>query len=84
MDQTWQTVKGALLPFGESRPAWKILRVLANLLQMKGFEYTSSEEVTEEIKAGLEIGAQINYTPFYPESLQINLMRSAKGCNNPL
>lgn len=72
VDQTWQTVKGALLPFGESRPAWKILRVLANLLQMKGFEYTSSEEVTEEIKAGLEIGAQINYTPFYPESLPVS------------
>jgi NADH-quinone oxidoreductase subunit G len=37
VDNTWQTVKGALLPHGESRPAWKILRVLGNLLHCKEF-----------------------------------------------
>ena len=50
VDNTWQTVKGALAPHGEARPAWKILRVLGNLLHCKDFEYTSTEEILSEIK----------------------------------
>lgn len=30
---------------GESRPAWKVLRVLGNLLSLQGFEFDSSEQV---------------------------------------
>jgi len=30
---------------GESRPGWKVLRVLGNLLALPGFEYNSAEEV---------------------------------------
>ncbi len=69
VDRTWQTVKGALAPFGEARPAWKILRVLANLMHFKGFEYASSEEIIEELKVQTETGAERKYIPFYPESL---------------
>jgi NADH-quinone oxidoreductase subunit G len=32
-------------PLGESRPAWKVLRVLANLLGLPGFAFESSQEV---------------------------------------
>ena len=32
----WQSVAGATKPAGESRPAWKILRVLGNLLGPRG------------------------------------------------
>jgi len=32
-------------PLGEARPAWKVLRVLANMLGLPGFEYESSQEV---------------------------------------
>jgi len=46
----WQSFKGAALPPGESRPGWKVLRVLANLLKLDGFEYASSEEVLEEVR----------------------------------
>lgn len=45
VDRAWQTVKGAKTPHAEARPAWKIIRVLANLLHCEGFEYLSSEEV---------------------------------------
>ncbi|MBK7903227.1 MAG: molybdopterin-dependent oxidoreductase [Proteobacteria bacterium] len=38
----WQSVAGAAKPAGEARPAWKILRVLGNLLGLAGFEYVSS------------------------------------------
>jgi len=36
---------GAALPVGSSRPGWKVLRVLGNLLNLSGFEYQSSEDV---------------------------------------
>ncbi len=72
VDTTWQTVKGAMVPFGEARPAWKILRVLANLLDCNGFEYSSSEEVLQEIKERAEMMPECVYTAFYPESLPVS------------
>jgi NADH-quinone oxidoreductase subunit G len=36
-------------PLGECRPAWKVLRVLANTLGLAGFEYDSCEEVKAKI-----------------------------------
>ena len=44
----WQSFQGATKPFGEARPAWKVLRVLGNLCGVSGFDYTSSEEVLAE------------------------------------
>lgn len=46
----WQSFKGAVAPLGESRPAWKVLRVLGNLFDIQGFEYTSSEQVRDELR----------------------------------
>jgi NADH-quinone oxidoreductase subunit G len=46
----WQSVPGAARPPGEARPAWKVLRVLGNLLGLTGFEYLSSEEVRDELR----------------------------------
>ena len=46
----WQSFNGAIKPLGETRPAWKILRVLGNLFEVDGFEYVSSEEVRDELK----------------------------------
>ena len=47
----WQSWAGAAKLIGESRPAWKILRVLGNLLNLDGFDYTSSDEVRDALKA---------------------------------
>ena len=47
----WQRFCGALKPLGEARPGWKILRVLGTLLKLEHFEYQSSEEVLEAVKA---------------------------------
>jgi NADH-quinone oxidoreductase subunit G len=41
-------------PLGEARPAWKVLRVLANMLGLPGFEFESSQEV---IKAARGVDA---------------------------
>jgi NADH-quinone oxidoreductase subunit G len=44
-----QSFPGAAKPFGESRPAWKVLRVLGNALQLPGFNYMTSQEVLEDV-----------------------------------
>ncbi|MCW8907259.1 MAG: NADH-quinone oxidoreductase subunit NuoG [Sedimenticola sp.] len=45
-----QTFSGAITPTGNTRPGWKILRVLGNLLELEGFDYVSSDEVLGEIR----------------------------------
>ncbi|HEY4805797.1 MAG TPA: molybdopterin-dependent oxidoreductase, partial [Paraburkholderia sp.] len=42
---TVQTFNGVVRPLGDTRPAWKVLRVLGTLLGAKGFEYDTAEEV---------------------------------------
>lgn len=71
IDNTWQTVKGALAPFGEARPAWKILRVLGNLLQLKGFDYSSTEDILSEINSIAKMQVGERYAPWYPETLPL-------------
>lgn len=46
---TRQSFKGAVPPKGEARPAWKVLRVLGNLLEAPGFQYVSSEDVLADV-----------------------------------
>lgn len=45
MEGRVQSFQAVTRPLGESRPGWKVLRVLANTLGLNGFEYNSSEEV---------------------------------------
>jgi NADH-quinone oxidoreductase subunit G len=47
----WQSYAGAIAPLGEARPGWKVLRVLGNLLNLSDFDYQSSEDVREELRA---------------------------------
>ena len=43
-----QSFHGVVRPLGETRPAWKVLRVLGNLLGLAGFEQATAEEVRAE------------------------------------
>jgi NADH-quinone oxidoreductase subunit G len=43
-----QSFHGVVKPAGDSRPAWKVLRVLGNLLGLPGFNQETSEEVRAE------------------------------------
>ncbi len=47
----WQSWSAAVRAAGDSRPGWKVLRVLGNLLSLSGFDYVSSEEVRDTLKA---------------------------------
>ena len=44
-----QSFHASTKPLGDSRPAWKVLRVLGNLLGLTGFDFTSSEGIRTEI-----------------------------------
>jgi NADH-quinone oxidoreductase subunit G len=46
----WQEFRGCAQAVGESRPGWKILRVLGNQLGLDGFDHTSSAEVLAELR----------------------------------
>ena len=59
----WQSFTGVVKPLGEARPAWKVLRVLGNLFELKGFEQVSSDEVLKELKDTVgEVHADNRYT----------------------
>lgn len=47
----WQSFNGVAPPTGDTRPAWKVLRALGNFLHCDGFEFKTSEEVRNELKA---------------------------------
>ena len=51
----WQSFRGVATGYGESRPAWKVLRVLGNLLHLEGFDHTSSEKVRNEAKGHIDM-----------------------------
>jgi NADH-quinone oxidoreductase subunit G len=57
----WQSWAGAAKLLGESRPGWKVLRVLANLLNLHGIDYNSSDEIRDALKA--LCGARIEPAP---------------------
>jgi NADH-quinone oxidoreductase subunit G len=56
-----QSFNGVVKPLGDSRPGWKVLRVLGNVLGLAGFDYLSSEAVRDSvIPAGSEFVAGLD------------------------
>ncbi|MFM1887567.1 MAG: hypothetical protein RL026_2724 [Pseudomonadota bacterium] len=53
LEGRWQSFAGISTPVGESRPAWKVLRVLGTLLGLSGFDQDSSEQVLEQFRTGV-------------------------------
>ncbi len=43
-----QSFHGVVKPLGEARPAWKVLRVLGNMLSLPGFDFETAEAVRTE------------------------------------
>ncbi len=58
-----QTFSGVVSPRGDARPAWKVLRVLGNLLGLEGFGYETIDEVRAEAIGDLSaIAHRLNNT----------------------
>ncbi len=43
-----QSFHGVVKPAGDTRPGWKVLRVLGNLFEFSGFDFETSEDVMKE------------------------------------
>ena len=54
---TWQSFGAAVPPCADARPAWRVLRVLGNLLGLAGFEQETIEEVRAELGGPAAPGA---------------------------
>jgi NADH-quinone oxidoreductase subunit G len=51
---TVQSFNGVVKPLGEARPAWKVLRVMGNLLGVAGFDQDNVEAIRMEIAPDLQ------------------------------
>jgi NADH-quinone oxidoreductase subunit G len=54
-----QSFNAVVKPRGDTRPAWKVLRVLGNLFSIDGFDFESSDAVREEALPG-DVAACLN------------------------
>ena len=55
-----QSFHGVVKPLGDTRPAWKVLRVLGNLLGLDNFNYETSEAIRDEVLGGNDVIARLN------------------------
>ncbi len=55
IEGVWQSFNAVVNAPGETRPAWKVLRVLGNLFDLKDFEYESSRQIHDELKEKYEL-----------------------------
>lgn len=65
----WQSFTAAVNPPKEAKPAWKILRVLGNMFELKGFEYETSQQVVDELHDKYDAVGHIKNTRKVPGKL---------------
>jgi NADH-quinone oxidoreductase subunit G len=58
-----QSFHGVVKAYADARPAWKVLRVLGNLLGLHGFDHESSEAVRDEALAGADAATRLSNEP---------------------
>jgi NADH-quinone oxidoreductase subunit G len=71
-----QNFVGVVSPLGETRPGWKVLRVLGNLLGLTGFEFDSVEAVRKELLPA-DIAAKLSNDP--PKTVDGRASSAASG-----
>jgi NADH-quinone oxidoreductase subunit G len=73
-----QSFQAVNRPLGETRPGWKVLRVLGNVLKLDGFDQESSEDVREEC-LGINGGALLASLDNAISGVAVELAASAAG-----
>ncbi len=74
-----QSFNGTVKPLAETRPAWKVLRVLGNLLDVPGFAYETSEQIRDELlgKGVTDLTSKLNnQSSSAPTSAAMGIMGS--------
>ncbi len=81
-----QTFEAAVTCPGETRPGWKVVRVLGNLLAIPGFDYVSIADVRNEIdfdyKKYVEQSASGLNLDSIDQSLALKLLRNGRDGNS--
>jgi NADH-quinone oxidoreductase subunit G len=72
LDKHWQSFTGAVPPKAESRPGWKVLRVLNNMCHVPGIDYVSSLDIKNDIAEQLQRATKANAQSYIPESIQLD------------
>lgn len=57
-----QSFHAVVKPLADTRPAWKVLRVLGNLLNLAGFDADSSQAVLDHALPGVQAGTTVDAT----------------------
>jgi len=55
-----QAFSGVVPPLGDTRPAWKVLRVLGSLLGLAGFGFDDIDAVRAEIASGSDVASRLS------------------------
>jgi NADH-quinone oxidoreductase subunit G len=55
-----QSFNAAVKPLGEARPAWKVLRVLAERLGLQGFDFDTSEAIRDAVCRADEVLSRLD------------------------
>ncbi len=81
-----QSFNAAVRPLDDTRPGWKVLRVLANLLGLDGFDYESSEAIRNEITQGAsDVSAKLNnYANMTPQFAPQNVTGLERVADVPI
>ena len=83
VEGTWQSFSGVANPVGEARPAWKVLRVLGNLVGADGFDYVTSEDVLAECRESIgDVGEPVG-GPSGPNSFTAEAAPAAESADQP-
>ncbi|KMZ13091.1 NADH-ubiquinone oxidoreductase chain G [Candidatus Burkholderia humilis] len=77
---TAQTFNGVVRALGDTRPGWKVLRVLGSLLGLRGFEFDTAEEVRIAALGTGELSARLsNKTSVQATRAQSNVALNGSG-----
>ncbi len=73
-----QSFHGVVRPLGEARPAWKVLRVLGNMLGLQGFDFETSEDVrAEAIGDATSIAAKLDNRVYGNDGAPVPIVSAA-------
>jgi NADH-quinone oxidoreductase subunit G len=78
-----QGFNGTVKPLGETRPAWKVLRVLGNLLGLQGFDYDTSEQIRNEVLGAATL-AEVDLTAHLNNRTSLAPQRIEGGTSDQL
>ncbi|HLR12676.1 MAG TPA: NADH-quinone oxidoreductase subunit NuoG [Burkholderiaceae bacterium] len=82
-----QSFKGVVPALGDTRPAWKVLRVMGNLFELQGFEEESSEAVRDAILDGNyrdQLSNRITATPAADTAAEVSETQANAGSADSL